>query len=247
MTVLLITLHRRYHELRLALECSRRHEKELGGALKRILVWAHPEITRLWFIRELQAEGLLDHVLSRPALEGPISYQEAHNIRLGLEYCQQNYPGQPVIVQAGDIQVQAGTYAQVREQLKDHQLVVYRWGSTGAEFYHTNFFAVQSPEWWPPLIEKDCLDVLEAAWAKQLWGRPGYFKWHNSREKRFVHRHLSENLPELAHHNERITGGITLTLRGRRTWAQFISACVFQLLRILWRKSRSILTPTKKP
>lgn len=166
-----------------------------------MVVWAQPEVSRLWFFQELLASGQLDHVLGRPPLagevgEGPKTYPESHSIRKGLEFVREHYPEHFVIFQTADIWVQEGTYRFLSEGMQEHQAVVFRWINScgGDNVWHTNFFAVADEAYWPPVSGPDHPAVLEQQWGMALAKEnlPGIHASHNSRDQKFLHRHESE-------------------------------------------------------
>jgi hypothetical protein len=238
--VFLVTVHRRYHELRQNLLRSRELAlAELGYAPDVVLVWADPEISRTYFIRELMAEGLVTHLIRRAKLPGEgsaggTSYPESVNIRQGLEFIRHHYACREcgnqqhvfVVMHAADIWLQDGVLKLLQKQITDgHHAVVFHWnnGCANADVWHTNFFGVSlSSEWWPPVSSPEHQDVLERQWGKVLEGRPSVGREHNSNDRKFIHRHQSETLPALPRYPEHISDCISISCSGSRTWWQWL-------------------------
>lgn len=245
--VFLVTVYRRYYELARNLQRSlERAEAELGYRPEVVLVWARPEYARQWFIRELQARGLVTHVLKRPALDGEGSqggttWPESHNIRLGLEFIREQYAcphcgklDTYVVMHAADVYLQDDTLKIIeREILAENEAVVFHWsnGSANANVWHTNCFGVtMNRDYWPPLSTPLEQDVLERQWGKALDGKPRVCRAHNANDKRFLHRHESDNLPVIDSRTELLADGVTMTLTGVRTWR----SRWYDLLKGLW-------------
>lgn len=225
----MVTVCRRYHELKQNLRRLREAAiSELGGPMDVVLVWARPELGRLWLIEELQQERLITHVIGRPPLEGEVdgvatSWPESHSIRLGLEFVAANYPDHYAVVMACDIWPQDGTLGFVHGHMAEHEAVLFHWenGIAHQDVWHTNFFAVgMDQRYWPPLSSPDHMDTLERQWGMALAkaGLPAIFRWHNSGGRRFLHRHQSESLPQIAVVPRRGRGGLSLLVIGHRSW-----------------------------
>lgn len=208
--VIVLTVYRRYFELAANLNRIKELAGEFGEKPDVVVVWAKPELGRLWFFDRLRSEGLVQKLLTRQPSEGEsvgqaTSYPESRNIRLGLEWVRDNYDPATTyaIVQAGDVTAkpQHG-YKYVDTQMGEGAgAVLFHWqnGCVHVDIWHTNFFAVRlDPVYWPPLSPLDCQDVLESQWGKQLSRTkpPGVVQSHNYKSKRFVHSHESEAQPE---------------------------------------------------
>lgn len=245
--VLVITLHRRYHEFLKNLRRTReRCQEELGYIPDIILVWACPEICQLWFTRELLNNQLVSHIIGRPALPderpGNTTYPESHNIRLGLEYVRATYDPAThyAVVMSADIWVQGGTMGFFKNKIDEgHQAVVFHWdnGCVREGVWHTNCFAVPLNElYWPPVSTIGQQDVLERQWGLLLTERqpPGVFKWHNSGEKRFLHRHESEHLPPFPAYGEPVTRNCSLAVTGHKSWFRRCMSFMYRIFN--WRQ-----------
>lgn len=230
--VLLTTLHRRYHELKENLARARdRAVAELGYAPDVVLVWARPEVCRLWFINELVEQGLVTHVVGRPELPGEggdraTTYPESHNLRAGLEFIRERYDPAThyAVVLAADVWVKDDTFLFVQNKINDgNKAVLFHWenGCVHDGVWHTNFFAVPlEADYWPPLSLPDDQDVLERQWGRHLQKvQPaGVFKWHNYQQRRFLHTHESEGLETFPERPQHARTGFGLATRGRRVW-----------------------------
>ncbi len=235
--VLLVTVYRRYWELRKNLERTREKALvELGYMPDVVLVWASPEVGRLWFIQELQKKGLITHLLKRPAIDGldgirPTTFSESINLRLGLNFIKQHYDNAThyVVMHAADIYLQDCTFSFVNDRINGRveegpqNAVVFFWqnGVTSSDTWATYFFAVcLDPAYWPPVSPPDHQDVLERQWGLLLQKTqpPGVFKWHNAHERRFLHRHESESLPPLELRPQHELSSLSLTCRGYKSW-----------------------------
>jgi hypothetical protein len=227
--VVVVTVYRRYYEL----ERSLRRLRELSGEFSEppavLIVWAQPEVCRLWFFRKLKAEGLYDEVITRvrlpnEAADQPTTYPESYNIRLGLQHVRDHYPGCYALVQAADVMAKPGqAYHFVDQHVQaGAAAVLFYWpnGCVRDNIWYTNFFAVKADEqYWPPLVEPGDQDVLEWKWGKLLMERqpPGIEKNHNYNFKRFTHEHLSETHPTPSF-PESDGCGVFMTIKGRRHW-----------------------------
>lgn len=208
--VVVVTVYRRYFELRRCLERVRELRGEFSETPTVAVVWACPEVGRLWFFRELTESGLVDVVLTRQKLpdESPdrsTTYPESHNIRVGLEWVRANFDNGSTyaVVMAADIlpsPEKAFRPVDFHMSFDSGQAAVFHWanGCVSSNIWHTNFFAVgMDPRYWPPVIGPDSGDTLEWAWGKQLMAARlhAILEGHNSREQKFTHAHLSEYEP----------------------------------------------------
>ncbi len=203
--VILITLYRRYVELQHNLQRFQEIKHEFAEPPDVVLVWAQPELGRLWFIEELQAEGKIQHVLGRErepdeTSQVATSYPESMNIRKGLEFIRKTYGDNSYcLMQAADIWPREGIYGMVDShmQKEDMNAVIFHWqnGIIHSGIWHTNFFAVSMDDrYWPPLSKPGHADVLERHWGSELAKKalPGIFQTHNYQCKKFLHTHETE-------------------------------------------------------
>lgn len=235
--VLLVTVYRRYHELRKNLERTRlKALAELGYMPDVVLVWASPEVGRLWFIQELQRDGLITHLLKRPGVDGldgirPTTFSESINLRLGLNFIKQHYDNAThyVIMHAADIFLQDCTLTFVDDRINGrieegpHNAVVFFWqnGVTNSDTWATYFFAVcLDPAYWPPVSSDGDQDVLERQWGLLLQRTqpPAVFKWHNAHERRYLHRHESESLPSIEFKPQNEQRCLPMACSGYKSW-----------------------------
>lgn len=233
--VLLVTVYRRYHELQKNLRRTRdKAMAELGYMPDVVLVWASPETSRLWLIQELMQEGLVTHLVKRYHLEGldgdrPTTFPESRNLRLGLEFIRDNYQELSYcIMHAADIWLQDGTLKFIDDRINgrveegEHQAVLFHWQNpiVHADIWATYMFGVRldDPAYWPPVSPDNAQDVLERQWGCQLMGKPGIFRWHNSRDQKFLHRHESEQLPEMDHRSQHLQQNVTMYCKGHLPW-----------------------------
>jgi hypothetical protein len=247
--VIIVTVCRRYHEFAKNVRLSFEQAKNELGDFEIIVVWARPELARLWLMQELMAEGVVAEVVGRPALPGeadhrPTTYPESHNIRAGLLRAKEKAGDEPAffIVQAGDVLPNPGTYAFVKKHMEQGgSAALFHWanGLVHSGIWHTNFFAVSAdPALWPPLAGPEENDVLEWKWGKMLSERapPGVLRKHNCGNCRFVHSHDSERLEEFPVQGQRAGGSLPLTMTGRRRawWAR-----LWAWARGVWRRRRN--------
>lgn len=230
--IILMTVARRYHELSSNLVRVREVAlRELGYQPDVVVVWAAPEVGRLWLFQKFLAEGQVTHVVGRPPLAeengygGATSHPESHNIRAGLEFILSTYEPQAhyVVMNGADISVNDGTLKFIDAKMKEHQAVLYHWdnGSCNSGIWHTNFFAVCLDErYWPPLSPPEHADVLERQWGRKLeLIRPeGVFEWNNSRNQRFKHLHESESLEPLPFRPQHTHISLPLIVCGWKAW-----------------------------
>lgn len=235
--VLLVTVYRRYHELRKNLKRTmERAEIELGYRPDVVLVWSCPEVGRNWVMRELLDEGLVTHLIKRyeiPGLDGvrPTTFSESINIRKGLEFIRDFYDnGQHyVIMHAADIFVHESTLKfcddRINGRVEDgsHNAVLFHWenGICHQDIWATYFFAVVLDDlYWPPVSPPDENDVLERQWGRLIDQRkpPLVFKWHNAGQRRYVHKHESEFLPPFPTYAEHQKAMLALYCKGHLPW-----------------------------
>jgi len=228
--VIVLTVCRRYYELRKNIKAIWERASEFAEPPQVVVVWARPEIGRLWLFQELMAEGLIHHVVGRPALPGEVdgvatTYPESHSLRKGLEFVREHYGENCYVIgQAADVQPKPGIYRMMDEKMREGDKAVLFLLPTNivhSDIWHTNFFCVCLDEnYWPPLSEQGDQDILERKWGLQLKKRalPGIFAWHNNRNKSFVHSHESENQEPELFKPQRAGVGIGLFIVGRKRW-----------------------------
>lgn len=227
--VVLVTVYRRYHELRKNLKRTREVALlELGYVPEFVIVWSCPEVGRLWLFQELEAEGLCTHLLKRPHMEGEgtslaTTQFESENIRLGLQFIKDNYEDIFICMHAADVHLQEGTIGQFFNEIvrNENKAVLYHWanGCVSSGTWHTNCFGVcLDSAYWPPVSPPNEQDVLERQWGKQLESKPALFQWHNSGDRRFLHRHESEQLPAFPVKPQRESLSLPLGCKGWLPW-----------------------------
>lgn len=239
-----MTVCRRYHELVKNLTATLELAAvELGYAPDVVLVWARPEVPRLWVVQQLLAEGKLKHVIGRPELPGEMTsattYPESVNIRQGLDYIRANYDPAThyVIFQTADVQLRGGTLHFVDHHMEEgNEAVVFHWENNcvRSDIWSTNFFGVSlDPLYWPPVSPPEHQDVLERQWGVSLCNAspPGVHKWHNYQARRFAHVHESETLPAYDERPQREGSGFRLTVRGYKPWL----VRLYEFARRVWR------------
>lgn len=202
--VILITLHRRYHELCLALKNIQNKKIFFKQIPSVVLVWADPENGRRWFIDKLIEEKIIDHVIYRyklPNEDGnqPTTFFESQNIRIGLENVFRLYENAYCIVQASDIIInEFGIRLMQSEILKGAEVVNFAWSNRyTSNAWYTNCFAISSnKEYWPPCSDMDCADVLEKLWYRESYGKRKITTLSNNNNIAFKHEHISENMKQ---------------------------------------------------
>jgi hypothetical protein len=224
-----MTVCRRYHELAANLpQTLKLAEDELGFRPPLVLVWSRPEMARAAFMRSLVAQGLVTQLRGRPPLPGEedgqaTTFPESHSIRMALtEAARLSEAPSPITFLTADVRPQPGTFAFIRDKLREGRAVVFHWenGSVRHDVWHTNFFCVPSddPSFWPPLSPRGSQDVLERQWGAAIKGKEGVFCWHNSGNRRFLHAHQSESAPEWPTMALPACGGIGLSCTGWLPW-----------------------------
>lgn len=232
--VVLVTVCRRYRELAGTLGRVRDLAGEFSERPDVAVVWARPEVGRLWFFRKLSGDGLVDRVLTRPPAPGEgdglaTTAPESLNIRLGLEWARDNYDPASTyaVVLAADVVPNARhAFAFVDDHMSrgGGRAAVFHWpnGCVPTNVWHTNFFAVRLDDerYWPPVLQAGSSDTLEWAWGKRLMDArlPGVLESHNARNRRFSHAHLSEGLPEWPVVPESAGQSASLLISGRLPW-----------------------------
>jgi len=239
--VILITLHRRYHELEKTINnliSKKRFFKECPSIY---VIWADPEPCRYWFLDDLvktsKIEGLITrHVLPEENGKNPTSFYESHNIRIGLETIFRKYPNSYCIVQASDVLIKEYAIHLIQEQIFLHaNAVVFYWSNKYNPYaFHTNFFAVTSDSsYWPPFADFKTQDVLERLWYKNLESKNllnKIFKYVNHNETCFMHEHISESLKEFVKKSVFHASRICLNIKGHLSFHKIILnffRCIF--------------------
>lgn len=251
--VIVITLYRRYFELSKNLErlISLRHCFQQTPDV--VLVWAAPEMGRMWFIEELLEKGWVQKVIGRPRLEidgnpGQTTSPESINIRVGLEDVRGNYYKYYALLLSADIELTENGCRYIDEQMQGGaSAVVFYWPNTIAPYasYHTNCFAVsQNRTYWPPVSpDPGHADVLERQWWMQL-SEPtinGVVISTNDKQSLFIHRHETELQPDFPMYSRCSYTGIPLSICGHKSWVIRISewfSGVFKNIRskLKWQK-----------
>lgn len=255
--VIVMTVYRRYHELNIALGRIEELRAQFSTFPDVVLVWAQPEVGRLWFIQELLDGGKIRHVLTRSRLDGEgevggTTYPESHNLRLGLEWVRANYdPAETYAIgHAADVWVKGDAYRQIDSHMNSGKRAVVFWYDNAIildGIWHTNLFGVCLDEqYWPPVSPKTSNEILERQWGLMLQRRspPGIQKFSNYNQKLFRHNHLSEGLPSWPVIPQASAGGVSLGVVGYLPWW-----CIFQKTKERfrqWRKSASSLIPFRK-
>lgn len=243
--VVVFTVHRRYFELGRALENLRGQAGVFARPPAAVVVWACPEVGRLWFFQKLLREGLVDHVLTRMPLEGegpgrPTTYPESVNIRLGLEYARERYGPDDAyaILHTADVLPRPGrAFPRVEQEMQAGAGAVVFWWPNGMvrdHIWHTNFFAARLDEaYWPPVSERDAGDVLEWQWGKRLMRErpPGVVQDTNTNQYWFLHEHLSEGQPPWPVEPQSGGASAGLAVSGCEPWYRRL---------MFWRRRRAV-------
>ncbi len=245
-----MTVYRRYLELYNNIKLIHNLKKEFKEEPDIIVVWAQPEVGRLWFFQKMIKDKMITNVVSRLKLENESenhssTYPESHNIRVGLNYIKSNYDNNKsyVVMQAADIKPnEKMAYQFIDLKMNDgDKAVLFHWqnGCAHHNIWHTNFFAVALDEkYWPPLSEFGDADVLESKWGKELANKnlPGICESHNSNNKKFLHIHESENNPEIFIYPQNDNVNINLFIKGHLNWFKRIWCKILQIKQFLSRR-----------
>ncbi|MBY0525591.1 MAG: hypothetical protein K2R98_19455 [Gemmataceae bacterium] len=228
--MILVTVHRRYHELAHNLEKTWELAGEFAERPEVVVVWADPEVGHLWFFQELLAKGLIHHLVERPPLPCKsvrnTTYPESHNLRLGLEFIRDHYRDAYVLTQIADIEPRPGVYKFVDKHMAvgENKAVLFHWPNPSVSgCWHTNFFAVATDEaYWPPVSTTDNADVLEHQWGQKFARNslPGVVQTNNFFNRFFLHSHLSEGQPAWPVFPQAGSCGVSLSVRGHLSWRQ---------------------------
>lgn len=252
--VIVITIYRRYHELRRCILRVRELEHEFQVKPKIVVVWAQPENGMEWLFNAVPIDLLIKREkLPLEGESGGTTYPESHNIRTGFELAISKW-GEDIyfILQSVDIYVEPGVYGEFDAYMcNGGNLGIFHWQnncvSTGA--YHTNFFAVnaRARDYWPPVSDPHNHDCLEWQWGKILgnYSRPPQtapkdYRFQLFNLSYFKHHHTDylTNLPasysiELTSTGKALAdNSINLFLSGRKvTWYGRIFAKVKKFIR----------------
>lgn len=226
--VILITLHRRYHELLRTIkniESKKRFFKENPSVF---VIWADPEPSRYWLIKKLLDNKKIELLITRyrlPKEDGkqPTTFYESQNIRIGLENVFRKYPDAFCIVQASDIYItDYGFYLIENEMNNGAKLLTFNWENRfGANALHTNCFAVlNTKELWPPFAPLGGIDVLERLWYINLENNlmlKNNTLMSNSNNICFLHEHISEHLEQIPFIPLVQNNNLRLNIRGNKS------------------------------
>lgn len=194
-----------------------------------VVVWARPEIGRMWVFQELMKEGLITHLIGRPALPEEqdgvaTTYPESRSIRKGLEFIRDNYGNDCyALVQSADISPKPGIFSHIDSEMmeKDGVLFFLNTGICHSDVWYTNFFAVSMNEnYWPPLANMGDQDILERKWGLKLSKEKlnNFCKWHNNFDKSFIHAHESEGLPPELFKPQKSNVSVLMCITGWKPW-----------------------------
>ena len=223
--IFLITVYRRYYELKKNIENIRNLcKEELGLDPEIIILWAQPEIGMIDFFDKLK----VTKIIGRPQLAGEdgksSSYPESINIRFGLKYISEHFPAYSTIIcLAADVYPNPGAFSFIKTKLNEGNVaIVFHWpnGFVQQNIWHTNFFVVPPDvKYWPPVSQKDDQDVLEWKWGKYLAEKsfPDVYRWHNYNDRIFKHMHESENNP-IDQKGLNLENGVTLFIKTKKDW-----------------------------
>lgn len=229
--IILLTVHRRYWELERAIANIQNHLSEFSEKPDIVVVWASPEIGRLWYFLELLKKEIINHVVYRQAADEdgkgcPTTHLASLNIRRGLNFIKKTYPSPfYVVCHDADIVVNPGIFGFVDKEMSnlDNHGVLFFWenGIRHANCWHTNFFAVSDNKlYWPPISEINSADVLEVQWGNYLDAKNlrSFTLTHNSRSQKFLHSHDSEKLDPFPFIPQKHDFGVPFFIKGYIPW-----------------------------
>ena len=229
--IILMTVFRRYHELIKNLNRIHELKDEFSVFPEIVVVWARPELGMIYLFDELIKQGKVNKVFGRLPEVGEeaikaTTFAESINIRRGLEFVKENYGVDDyyVIVQTADIYVKDGTYKFIEKHIKNEmKAILFHWENAMVRehIWHTNFLVTSLDEvYWPPISNPAHFDVLERQYGLQIekTNPPGVVKWHNYNNKRFIHEHLSENLPAYPRVGLLVGNNIQFYMSGTKKW-----------------------------
>jgi len=232
--VILITLHRRYHELHKSLKNIHSKKVFFKQRPSIVLIWADPEPSRKWFIDNLLKEKIIDHVIYRYKLLSDsgghgTTFSESQNIRLGLENVFRLYDDCYCIVQASDICItEYGFYLIEQEMNNKANVINFTWANRfSTKAWHTNCFAVsKNKEYWPPCCDINCTDTLERLWYNECNLYKGITTLSNNNEVAFIHKHISEKMDAFPIKPVNIKNSFNLFIKGSMTLLKRLR-CIF--------------------
>lgn len=204
--VILITLHRRYHEFVKTIKNIYSKIEYFSERPSIFVVWADPEPGRYWLLDSFLKNNLIESIILRHVLldengKTPTTFYESHNIRIGLENVFRTYPNCYCIVQASDITVtEYGFHLIETEMNRGASAIAFPWINTNFGAFHTNLFCVTNDKSiWPPFADKKSRDVLERLWYKDLERKNLLKKFtniSNYNNSVFLHEHITESLEQ---------------------------------------------------
>jgi len=232
--VILITLHRRYHELHKSLKNIYDKKDFFKTEPSIVLIWADPEPSRKWFIDSLLKEKIIHHVIYRyklPSDSGAYgtTFSESQNIRLGLENVFRLYDDCYCIVLASDICISKyGLYLIDQEMKNGAKVVNFVWINRFiSKAWHTNCFSVcKEKKYWPPCCDLKCTDTLERLWYNECYSYRGITTLSNNNEIVFTHRHISEKMDAFPAKPANIKTTFNLFIKGSMTLLKRLR-CIF--------------------
>lgn len=171
--IILITLHRRYHELIDNVQHIYRCRIFFKHSPIIYILWADPEISKKWILDDLKKRKLIHDIIYRETLDkvGNTSFYESINFRKALPIIFQEHGDSCfVIVHATDTRVSPVAYKIFEKQINDGFLAsVFKWNNDYLEAWKTAVFAITNNKHsWPPVLSNNHGDVLESAWPKSL-------------------------------------------------------------------------------
>lgn len=171
--IILITLHRRYHELIDNVQHIYRCRIFFKHAPVIYILWADPEISKKWILDDLEKRKLIHKVIYRKSLDkvGTTSFYESVNFRKAFPIIFDDQGSDCfIIVHATDTRVSPVAYKIFEKQINDGYLAsVFKWNDSQLDAWKTAVFAItNNKECWPPLLSNLHGDVLEAAWPKYM-------------------------------------------------------------------------------
>lgn len=211
--IILITVFRRYHELVKSIEHIHNVRAEFKKPPIIVVVWAAPEVQRMFLFESLIKLGFIQHVLYRDqdpsdGLGKPTTAPESLNLRLGLEFIDKNYKNYYVVGQACDITTKPQIYRWIDAEIEKYEAVLFFWnnGISLENVWHTNFFVTRSRNYWPPLAKEGDADTLERIWGRYLSENKlnNFSRSHNSRGLKFNHDHISELMEEFPKETKKV-------------------------------------------
>jgi hypothetical protein len=243
--VIVMTVYRRYHELEKNIDNIYKLSSEFQTKPDIVIVWAQPEVSRLWFFQYLLSSKKISYLITRPRLdcENPgcaTTYPESVSIRLGLDFVRNNYDASfaYIILQCADITPREGlAYSFIDKSMNEGaSAVLFHWENSCIRHgvWHSNFFAVSfDDQYWPPVSDVNDDDVLERQWGKLLDSRglSGVVKSHNYQNKKFFHTHESEHLPEYPRFPQADEKSVSLSISGHLPWYARLYRCIFPFRR----------------